>query len=70
MLNSKLQKIKDLLIKYGVSTKIVAKSIVLKNKKRIIIPKIKPISPILFIIIAFMADLFAGIRVFQKLINK
>lgn len=50
--------------------KITLKSKVLNSKKSKDTPNAIPISPILFIIIAFNADLFASRIVNQKLINK
>jgi len=50
--------------------KITLKSNVLNSKNISDTPKAMPISPILFMIIAFRADLFASTIVNQKLINK
>ena len=48
----------------------IVKSTVQKSQKVKMIPNNKETSPTLFIIKAFIADLFASILVYQKFINK
>jgi hypothetical protein len=55
---------------YGAKANTVKKSTVPKNKKIKNIPKAKPQSPTRLTTIALRADLFAWIRVYQKLISK
>jgi hypothetical protein len=55
---------------YGTNAKIVVKSNDLNVLKITNIANAKPTSPILLITIAFIADLFAWILVYQKFINK
>jgi hypothetical protein len=59
-----------LLIKKGTKPKIAANSTVLKVLYNAIIPIVNAKSLILFTISALIADWFACIRVYQKLINK
>ena len=61
---------KDSFKSNGTKLKTIEKSKVWNEKNIKAIPKDKPKSPILFTIIAFIAALFACIRVCQKLINK